>query len=168
MPIKKKSPTARGRSRTRAGRTAVPRTRAAGSRIRETWEATVEALTSAEAEVERQLRLLLARNKINAADARAAVASFRTRVQKERRKAAKELGSRLSAAQDRLRREGKNLGRVVDEAVRGTLVALNIPSRREVSELTRKVDELSRKIDGFRRSVTRPRRRGASGSAAPA
>ena len=44
------------------------------------------------------------------------------------------------------------LGRVVDETVRGTLVALNIPSRREVSELTRKVDELSRKIDGYRRS----------------
>ena len=32
-----------------------------------------------------------------------------------------------------------------------TLAALNIPSRREVSELTRKVDELSKKIDTLRK-----------------
>ena len=73
-------------------------------------------------------------------------------MQKEQRKAAREIESRLSALQERLQRERKDLGRVVDETVRGTLIALNIPSRREVSELTRKVDELSRKIDGYRRS----------------
>jgi len=39
----------------------------------------------------------------------------------------------------------------VDDAVRRTLAALNIPSRNEVQELTRRVEELSRKIDRFRR-----------------
>jgi len=39
--------------------------------------------------------------------------------------------------------------------VQGALAALNIPSRREVHELTRRVEELSRKIDGFRRAPRR-------------
>ena len=141
---------------------------ARGTRLRETWEATVEALGSAEAEADRRLRRLLARNRIEPADARAALLAFRARVEKERRKAAREIETRLSAVQVRLQQERKSLGRALGEAVRGTLAALNIPSRREVSELTRKVDELSRKIDGFRRSATRPRRRAASGTAVPA
>jgi poly(hydroxyalkanoate) granule-associated protein len=85
----------------------------------------------------------------------------------EQKKAARQIESQLSALQGRLQREKKDLGRVVDETVRGTLVALNIPSRREVSELTRKVDELSRKIDGYRRSSsTRGARRRSAGASA--
>ena len=166
MPTKKKSsPTGRARSRTRP---TVDRAQAAGNRIRETWDATVEAVTSAEAEAERRLRRILARNKIKPADARTALLAFRARVEKQRRKAGRELETKLSALQQRLRRDGKSLGRAVSEAVRGTLVALNIPSRREVSELTSKVDELSRKIDGYRRSPARPRgrRRAAAASSA--
>jgi hypothetical protein len=151
MPSKKKSSPGGG------GRPAKARAHAAGNRIRETWAATVQALTSAEAEAEKQLRLLLARKGIKPADARAALASFRSRVQKERRKATRELGTRFTALQGRLRAERKHLGRAVGETVKGTLVALNIPSRREVAELTRKVDELSKKIDTFRRSSARPR-----------
>ena len=66
------------------------------------------------------------------------------------------------------KKERKDLGQVVDETVRGTLVALNIPSRREVSELTRKVDELSRKIDSYRRSSSNrsARRRGPAAASA--
>lgn len=160
MPTKKKSSPTRGRR----GRAQAEAARAAGKRIRQTWDATVEAVTSAEAEAERQLRRLLARNRIKPADVRTALTSFRTRVQKERRKAARQLETKLSALQGRLRREKKDLGHAVNEAVKGTLVALNIPSRREVSELTRKVDDLSRKIDGFRRSSSRPRHRAASSS----
>jgi len=150
---------ARNKSSLRAGsaRGRKARLSAAGTRIRKTWDAAVEAVTSAEAEAERQLRLLLARNRIKPAEARAALATVRKRVEKERRKAARELDARVTALQGRLRHERKNLARLVDEAVRGTLVALNIPSRHEVSELTRKVDELSRKIDGYRRSSPRPR-----------
>jgi len=127
-------------------------------RLRETWAATVDALGSAEAEAERQLRQLLARNRIKPADARTALLAFRARVQKERHRASREIDARLSALQVRLRHEGHNLGRALDQAVRGTLAALNIPSRREVSELTHKVDELTRKIDGYRRSARRPAR----------
>jgi len=155
MPSKKKSPTRRPRTRAASPRAGQPR--AAGDRLRETWDATVEAVTSAEAEAERQLRRILARNKIKPADARTALLAFRARVEKQRRQAGRELETKLAALQQRLRRDGKSLGRAVGEAVRGTLVALNIPSRREVSELTSKVDELSRKIDGYRRAPARPR-----------
>jgi hypothetical protein len=156
---KKTSPRSPGRARVKADRT-----QAAGRKIRETWKATVKVLTAAEAGAERRLRQLLARKRIKPADLRTALAAFRARVQKEQRKAAREIESRLSALQERLQRERKDLGHVVDETVRGTLVALNIPSRREVSELTRKVDELSRKIDGYRRS-SGARRRSAGASA---
>jgi hypothetical protein len=156
---KKSSPRSRARARVQTGRA-----QAAGQRIRETWKATVKVLSSAEARAERRLRQLLARQRVKPADLRAALASFRTRAQKEQRKAARQIETRLSDLQGRLQREKKDLGRVVNETVRGTLVALNIPSRREVSELTRKVDELSRKIDGYRRSPG-ARRRSAGASA---
>jgi hypothetical protein len=143
---KRSSPAGRGRARAKATPSGT-----AGDRIRETWEAAVKALSSAEAEAERQLRLLLARNRVKPAEARAALEAFRSRARKERKKAARKLEARLAALQVRLRRERKNAGRMVNDAVRGTLVALDIPSRGEVAELTRKVNELSRKIDGYRR-----------------
>jgi polyhydroxyalkanoate synthesis regulator phasin len=90
---------------------------------------------------------------------------LRVRVHKGRRKAARQLDARLSALQVRLRQQGKNLGQRVDQAVRGTMAALDIPTRHEVSELTRKVDELSRKLDGFRRTTPRARRTAAPVSA---
>ena len=155
MPSKKKSPSPRPRTRARAPK--VDRSRVAGERIRETWDATVAAVTSAEAEAERQLRRVLARNNIQPAAAKAALNGFRDRVAKQRRKAGREVEAKLADLQQRLRRDGRTLGRAVGEAVRGTLAALNIPSRREVSELTSKVDELSRKIDGYRRAPARPR-----------
>lgn len=155
---KKTSPRPLGRARVK-----TDRAQAAGRRIRETWKATVKVLTAAEAGAERRLRQILARKRIKPADLHTALATFRARAQKEQRRAARQIESRLTALQGRLQREKKDLGRVVDETVRGTLVALNIPSRREVSELTRKVDELSRKIDGYRRSSgTRRRSAGAS------
>jgi hypothetical protein len=156
MPSKKKTPSPRPRTPART----TARTdgaRAAGDRIRETWDATVEAVASAEAEAERRLRRVLARNNIQPAAARAALLAFRARVEKQRHRVGRELESKLAIVQERLRRDGKSLGRAVGEAVRGTLVALNIPSRREVSELTSKVDELSRKIDGYRRAPARAR-----------
>ena|SRR5713226_7365439 len=157
---KTSSPHRPARARTKAS----PRS-TAREQIRKTWGATVEALTSAEAQAERQLRRLVARNRVTPAEARAILESFRSRVQKGRRRAARQLGARLSALQVRLRHDGKNVGKMVDQAVRGTLAALDIPSRNEVSELTRKVDELTRKIDTFRRQAPRPRRASAAASA---
>ena len=155
---KKTSPRARGRAHVH-----VSRAQAARKRIQETWKATVKALSSAEVGAEKRIGQLLARQGVKPADLRTALATFRTRAQKEQKKAARQIESRLADLQGRLHRERKDLGRMVNDTVRGTLVALNIPSRHEVSELTRKVDELSRKIDGYRRSSSaRPvRRRGA-------
>src|SRR6202008_3419776 len=121
----------------------VDKVQAAGQRLRETWKATVRVLTSAEAGAERRIRQLLAPKRISPADVRTALATFRARAQKEQKKAARQIEARLSALQGRLQREKKDLGRVVDDTVRGPLVALHIPSRREVSEHTHKVHKLS-------------------------
>jgi poly(hydroxyalkanoate) granule-associated protein len=143
----------------RTARTTSRRARTAGDRLKETWDSTLSALTAAEQEVEKQIRTLLERNKIGTQDAAAALKDLRTRFDKERKKAAKELEGRLGELQSRIDKERKNLGRRLDDAVHGTLVTLNIPSRKEISELTRKVEELSRKIDGFRKtSVSKVRK----------
>jgi poly(hydroxyalkanoate) granule-associated protein len=86
------------------------------------------------------------------------VGQIRTRLDKEGRKAYRQLETRVADLQKRLGRDTANLGQRADEAVRGALARLNIPNRREIAELTRKVDELSRKIDAFR---ARSRRKGA-------
>jgi poly(hydroxyalkanoate) granule-associated protein len=88
----------------------------------------------------------------------ALVGQIRSRLDTEGRKAYRQLEARLADLQERLGRDKASLGRRVDETVRGTLARLNIPSRREIAELTRKVEELSRKIDAFR---ARSRKRGA-------
>jgi RNA polymerase-binding transcription factor DksA len=98
---------------------------------------------------------LLKRNKITTKDASEAIADFRHRVERERKKALKEIEGRVSSLQTRVRKERKAAAKMVDEAVKGALVAFNIPSRQEVAELTRKVDELSRKIDGFKAPTRR-------------
>jgi phage shock protein A len=117
--------------------------------LREKWEAAVKSLAAAEAEVEKQIRQFVGKNKVSQ-DATRAFGDFRQKLERERKKAAKQLEGQLGKLQGRLKQERKNLGRVVDDAVHRALVAFNIPSRQEVGELTRKVDELSRKIDGFR------------------
>ena len=88
----------------------------------------------------------------------ALVGQIRSRLDREGRKAYRQMETRMADLQQRLGRDKTSLGRRVDEAVRGTLARLNIPNRREIAELTRKVDELSRKIDAFQ---ARSRRRGA-------
>lgn len=126
--------------------------RSAGDRFKDTLGSTVSALTAAEQEVERQIQSLLKRNKIGTQDATAALKDLGARFEKERRKATREVESRLGDLQTRIQKERRVLGKRLDEAVHGTLVTLNIPSRKEIAELTKKVDELTRKIDGFRKS----------------
>jgi len=126
--------------------------------LRQTWSATLEALGSAERKVEKQIRVLLKNNTISGKEAQALLKGFASRLQSERKRAMKQLEARLKTLQTRVSKERKVVGRRIGEGVQRTLAALNIPSRREVSELTRKVDELSRKIDTFKRRVGTPRR----------
>ena len=134
-------------------KTAVVPTRAAQAQaaLRETWASTTRALSAAEAEVQKQLKSLLKRNKMSVDDATTLLRQFQARVAKERAKRMKELEARAGAVQSRVQRESRNAGRFVAEAVQSTLAALNIPSRKEVAELTRKVDALSKKIDKLRK-----------------
>jgi polyhydroxyalkanoate synthesis regulator phasin len=118
----------------RAAHRVARNARTTGAMMRETWGAAVTAVTAAEEEMARQLGRLLRRNKITPRDAGAVVAGLRARLQRERR----------------------NLGRTLDAAVHGALASINVPSRREVAELTRKVDELSRRIEGLRAGARRP------------
>lgn len=135
----------------------APRKKAAqttGAMIKERWDATVKSLAAAEAQMEKQVRQALKKNKL-AGDAADALKELRVKLDRERRKLGKEFDTRLHGIQTRVKKERKALSHLIDDAVRGTLVTLNIPSRKEVAELTRKVDELSRKIDAFKRPARR-------------
>jgi carbonic anhydrase len=129
--------------------------RTAGDVLRETWEAALASLSAAEAELEKQVRAVMSGKGIGA-DAAGTLRQLGQRLEKERRKVARDIESRVSSLQARMKRERKSLAGVVDDTVRGALAALNIPSLQEIGDLTRKVDELSRKIDGF---PARPARR---------
>lgn len=133
------------------------RARKAVSGLAITWEGTREALGSAEAAMQRRVKALVKKGGARTQQATDTVMAWRTRLERERRKAMKQLEAQLATLQTRARRERKVLSKVVDETVQSTLAALNIPSRQEVHELTRRVEELSRKIDGFRRTAA-PRR----------
>jgi len=122
---------------------------ATGRVIKEKWDTTVKSIASAQSQMEKQIQKLVRKNKLGS-DAAKALKDFRARAEKEGRKAVKNVESRLSTLQARVDRERRNLGRLIDDGVHATLVALNIPSRQEVAELTRKVNELSRKIDNFK------------------
>jgi hypothetical protein len=140
MPAKKK-----------AARRVVPPVRKAKSRLEKTWKDTRAALSSAEGTVEKRVRQLVKRSGVDTRQAIQTLKVWRGRLDRERRKALKQVEGRLSVLQTRARRERRALARMVDETVQRTLAALNIPSRQEVHELTRRVEELSRKVGGYRR-----------------
>ena len=141
MPAKKKT----------ARRAAGPKTANTRARLARGWRDARQALGVAEAKLEKQVRSLMKRSGVDMRQATLTLIAWRNRLERERRKAMRQVEDRLSLLQTRARKERRLISRAVDDAVRGTLAALNIPSRREVHELTRRVEELSRKIDGFRR-----------------
>ncbi len=131
-------------------RAATPR-RKAQSRLQQTWKETQAALTSAEGEVEKRVKEFVKRSGVDTGQATKTLKAWRGRLDRERKKAVKEVEGRLSTLQVRARKERRALARLVDDTVQRALAALNIPSRQEVHELTRRVEELSRKVGGFRR-----------------
>jgi poly(hydroxyalkanoate) granule-associated protein len=150
MPTRKTTRTTRTTARRKAA------TRGAAVVLRETWDSALASLASAQSEIEKQVRALV---NGKGGDAAESLRQLGQRLEKERRKVAREIEARVASLQARLHKERRSLSRVVDEGVRGALAALNIPSRHEINDLTRKVDELSRKIDGF---SARPARRPAA------
>ena len=121
--------------------------RSAGTVLRETWETVLKQLSVAEAELQKQVRSVIDGEGLGA-DAAQRLRDLGDRLEKERRRVAREFESRMGDFGDRVKKEGATVSKAVDDAVRRGLAALNIPSRDEISELTRKVDNLTRKIDG--------------------
>jgi len=128
----------------------VARARAKGG-LERTWMDTRAALSSAEAKVERRVQDLVRRSGVDTRQARKALEAWRHKIDRQGRKAMRRFEGRLAVLQTRARKERRVVGRAVDDAVKRTLAALNIPSRQEVHDLTRRVEELSQKIDRFRR-----------------
>jgi len=150
--IRRKVTQLKRESTSRIGRlTQVVDPKTAEQRIKKTWNDTVQALSTAEARVEKEIRALLKRNKISTRDAATAIKDVRALIGRERKKGMKELETRFASLQVRLRKEGKSASKRIDDAVLAALATFNIPSRHEVQELTRKVNELSRKIDSSKR-----------------
>jgi hypothetical protein len=110
------------------------------------WNRALEALAVAEAEVARQVTVLVRKNRLGAGDVQAVVKGVGARLAKERASAQKRLGSAAKGLQTRIVEERKALGHAIEEGVQRTLASLNIPSRKEVAALTRKVDELARAV----------------------
>lgn len=123
----------------------------AADRLRKTWATTVEAITAAEGDLEKQVKSVLKRNKISTKDASAMFKDLSALIGRERKKALRDFEKRLGAIQARAVKQRKVVGRAVDEALQSALASFNIPTRQEVHDLTRKVDELSHKIDRYRR-----------------
>jgi len=138
-------------ARKKAARHAARPARKAKSGIQKTWKETQAALSSAEGKVEKRVRELVKRSGVDTRQAAQTLKAWGGRLDRERKKAVKQVEGRLSTLQVRARKERRALSRMVDEAVQRTLAALNIPSRQEVHELTRRVEDLSRKVGGFRR-----------------
>ncbi len=149
MPVKKKAKKKKAAPRTRRARPAPARR--SQSRLETTWKDTRAALGSAEATVEHRVKALARRGGVDTRRAAQTLRAWRHRLERERKKAFRQVEGRLVEIQTRARKERRALARTVDEAVRRTLAALNIPSRHEVQELTRRVEELSRRVERFRR-----------------
>src|SRR5215471_13814783 len=86
--------------------------------LESTWSATVEALAAAEAEIERQLKVLR-KKKIGGKEAQEILQDLGSRVERERKRALKELESRAKMLQGRIEKERKALGRLVRDTVEG-------------------------------------------------
>ncbi len=140
-------------ARTRRKKPAARPARSAVRKLTSNLAGAVGQLRSVEAKVEKQVRHLVRGKKLGRKEAARALQGLRRRVNKERRAAMKRIDGGLRGLQDRVRRDGQTASRLAEDAVRRTLAALNIPSRREIIELTHKVDELSRRI-----STLKPRR----------
>jgi hypothetical protein len=123
----------------------------AKSRLEKTWKETQAAISSAEGTVEKRVKDLVERTGVDTRQATRTLKAWGGRLDRERKKAVKQVEGRFSSLQVRARKERRALARMVDETVQRTLAALNIPSRQEVQELTRRVEDLSRKVGGFRR-----------------
>jgi hypothetical protein len=137
-------------TRKKARRIAVTRP-ARKARLGRSWKDTRRALLSAEQRVSRKVAQLVQQSGLPTREVVKRAEALRTRLGQQGRKARKLALARLAELQQRARRDGRVLGRSIDDAVARALAALNIPTRQEVQELSRRVERLSARVDKLRR-----------------
>lgn len=133
----------------KVARAARPTRRAA--RLSSTWKDTRKALRSAETTVGRRVAALVRRSGLEPKEVMKQAELWRTRLDRESKKARKRVEARLDELKQRARHDRRAIARGVDDAVARALAALNIPTRHEVQQLARRVEQLSERIGGMRR-----------------
>jgi poly(hydroxyalkanoate) granule-associated protein len=131
-------------ARKKAARAARP------SRLEKSWNETRRALRSAEETVGRRVAALVERSGLEPREVMRQAELWRSRLDREGRKARKRVEARLGELRQRAKRNRQTLARSVDDAVAQALAALNIPTRREVQQLQRRVEELKARVERLR------------------
>jgi hypothetical protein len=126
------------------------RTRATG-RLETTWRDARKALRSAEGAVGRRVAAFARSRGIDTKELAHRAELWRSRIDREGKKARKRALAGLAELQQRAARERTSVAHAADAAVARALAALNIPSRREVQELSRRVERLATRVDALRR-----------------
>ena len=127
------------------------RTRAAANRNDSRWDDARRALRSAKGELGRRVADLARRGGIDTTRLARRADALRSRLDRDGRKARKRLEAGLVQLQKRAQRERRTLAHAADGAVARALAALNIPTRRELQELSRRVEQLSSRVAALRR-----------------
>jgi len=136
-------------------RTTRPAVREGRGPLARTWDDTREILGRSRATLEERARALIKTSGVDPDRAAEGLSDLRRRLGLERRKAVKQVEGRLVVLRARAQEERRIFLHKADEAVRRALAALDLPSRRELHELTLRVEDLSRKIDGLRKTTPR-------------
>lgn len=123
----------------------------ATSRLGTTWRDAQKALRSAEGVVGRRVAAFARSRGIDTKELAHRAELWRSRIDREGKKARKRALAGLAELQQRALRERKSLAHAADDAVARALAALNIPTRREVQELSRRVERLATRVDALRR-----------------
>jgi len=120
-------------------------------RLETTWRDARKALRSAEGVVGRRVAAFARSRGIDTKELAHRAELWRSRIDREGKKARKRALAGLAELQQRAARERTSVAHAADAAVARALAALNIPSRREVQELSRRVERLATRVDALRR-----------------
>jgi len=123
----------------------------AARRIGNLWQDARGAFRSAENQARKRVTAFARRNGVDTKELVERARQMRGRIERDGRKARKAALARLVQLQQRARDERRNLTRMADHAVARALAALDIPTRREVHELSRRVELLSTRVGALRR-----------------
>jgi hypothetical protein len=122
--------------------------------LKEAWQRAKQALGAAEVRTAKRVKALIESNRGSVEEAAAALARFGAELAKQRERRLGEIQAQLETFSERLGKERRRVAKLARQKAQGALAGLDIPSRREVTELTRKVEELGRKIDSLRKAKT--------------